>query len=137
MVEINNIIEQAVEACNLVLYGIEQTHEGTVIYLDSEDNNITIEDCEMVMKQISYSTNTDHLHLEVSSKGIYPPLFLPAHFEAAIGQWAKIRTNEKSYKGIVLSYTDEEIVLEKGENTFSISPASIKSARLVPEPTGE
>lgn len=137
MSEINDIIKQAVEACNLELYGIERNHEGLMIYIDSPDNPITIGDCETVLKQINFSTDTSKLHLEVSSKGVYPPLFKPEHFVSAVGEWVKIRTLDKAYKGKLTSFENEEALLQKGEHTFKVAFPSIKSARMVPEQTGD
>ena len=137
MNEIANIIKAAVEACELELYGIENTHEGIAVYIEKKDDSVSIKDCEAVMKQINYTTDTDHLHIEVSSKGVYPPLLSPEHYQSALNQWVKIRTADKSYKGEVLSITDNELTLKKGENTFTVSIPSIKSARLVPAQPGE
>ena len=137
MKERADIIQAAVEACELELYGIERTHEGLAVYIERENNSVSIKDCEAVMKQINYATDTDHLHIEVSSKGIYPPLLSPKHYQDAISQWVKIRTTDKSYKGEVLSLTDSELTLKKGENTFIVSIPSIKSARLIPPQPGE
>ena len=137
MKEIANIIKAAVEACELELYGIENTHEGLSVYIEKKDDSISIKDCEAVMKQINYTTDTDHLHIEVSSKGVYPPLLSPEHYQEAVNKWIKVRTADKSYKGEVLSIANNELTLKKGENTFIVSIPSIKSARLIPAQPGE
>ncbi|MEC7030069.1 MAG: hypothetical protein VXW87_00150 [Pseudomonadota bacterium] len=137
MTYIHDIISQAVDACNVSLYGMENTHEGLVVYIEKSDGDITIKDCEAVMKQINYSTDTDDLHVEVSSKGVYPPLFNQSHYQEAINKMVKIRTEGKSYKGILRSADSQELILEKGDHTFTIATTSVKTARLVPVPTGE
>lgn len=137
MNDINDIIRQAVEACNLGLYGVEKSDGGFMIYIENEDNTISIKDCEMVMKQLTYSTDTDHLHLEVSSKGLYPPILTQDHFKQFMGQWVKIRTNDKTYKGVLTAVTDNGVQLQKGEHEFDVEFTAVKTARVVPEPTGE
>lgn len=137
MTYIHDIITQATEACNVVLYGVENTHEGLAVYIEKTDGEVTIADCEAVMKQINYSTDTDNLHIEVSSKGIFPPLFNLQHYQDALDEMIKVRTDDKSYKGILRSATEQELILEKGEHTFTIATTSVKSARVVPVPKGE
>ena len=137
MKEIDKIIEEAVNACDLELYGIENTHEGLAVYIQKKADGVSIKDCEAVMKQIRYTADTDNIHIEVSSPGVYPPLLTPNHFHSAIGKWAKIRTTEKSYKGIVTAYSAEETTLQKSENCFIIATPTIKSARLIPEQPGD
>ncbi len=137
MTHINDIITQAANACQVSLYGVENTHEGIVAYIEKKDGEVTIADCEAVIKQINYSTDADDLHIEVSSKGVYPPLFNLEHYKSAIDQMVKVRTDGKSYKGILRSANAQELILKKGEHTFTIATASVKTARLIPAPTGE
>lgn len=137
MTYINDIISQATDACQVTLYGVENTHEGLVVYIEKPEGDITIADCEAVIKQLNYSTDTNDLHIEVSSKGVYAPLFNLQHYQDAINQMIKVRTADKSYKGILRSADAQELILEKGEHTFTIATTSVKTARLVPVPTGE
>lgn len=137
MNDIENIIQQAVSACEMGLYGIERSDSGLVVYIENKDNNVSIKDCETVMKQITYSTDTDHIDIEVSSKGVYPPLFNSEHYHSAIEKWVKIKTNDKTFKGKLVRIEDNVLYLEKGEHHFDIPFSDIRTARLIPTPKGE
>lgn len=121
----------------MTLYGIETTHNGLCVYIDNATGNTSIQDCDAVMKQINYSTDTDKLHIEVSSKGLYPPLFTKEHYEGAIDQCVRIKANNKTFKGTLVSVSDDMLTLEKGEHTFNIAITSIQSARTLPAQRGE
>lgn len=137
MSDIKETIEQAIKACNLELYGIERSDRGLIVYIANNDTPISIQDCEKVMKQITYSADRiDNLHIEVSSKGVYPPLFEKEHYEKSVGQWVKIKADSKTYKG-ELTAVSNSVQLQKGEHTFDIIFSSIQSARLIPTPKGE
>jgi ribosome maturation factor RimP len=137
MSQITEIIQQAVTACDLSLYGIDKSHEGFIVYIEKENDAIGIAECEAVMKQINYSTDTDELHIEVSSKGPCPPLLSLSHYQNAIGKWVKIRTNEQSFKGVLTTVTTLEITLQKNDHTFTIATPSVKTARLLSMQPGE
>jgi|GEM_PF-4786760 ribosome maturation factor RimP len=137
MNEIEKIIQTACEACQFDLYGIERSDRGLIVYIENKSNNVSIKDCEDVMRQITYSTETDHLHIEISSKGLYPILFTPKHYQDAIGHWVKVRTKDKSYKGELLRIEADAFLLQKNEHQFNIPLSTIQSARLIPTPRGE
>ncbi|MCP8351928.1 hypothetical protein [Candidatus Synchoanobacter obligatus] len=137
MNQINEIIKAAVTACDMKLYGIDNTHEGITVYIEKNDGVISISDCEIVMKQINYSTDTDHLHIEVSSKGAYPLLFTLEHFQEALGENVKVRTTNKSYSGTLALANQDQLHIQKNDETFIIDTPTVKRARLIPSNIGE
>ena len=137
MKNIGNKIENAVNACGMLLYGVDHTDSGITVYIEKNDHDVNISDCEAVMKQLSYSADIDDLHIEVSSKGLYPRLFTLQHYSDASGQWVKVRTHKQSFKGILLAVTDDTIQLKKGENLFSIPLNTVRKAQVIPEQIGE
>lgn len=134
---IEETIQQAVEACELELYGIARSDQGLTVYIDKKTDPVSIEDCEKVMKQISYSENVDHLHIEVSSKGLHPALFTPKHYQTALSKWVSIKTDTQRFKGILVTVSDHTLTLEKGDHSFDIELSAIKSAKQIPVPKGE
>ena len=137
MSNINDEIMNAVSACGMQLYGVDRADGVVTIYIENNDDTVSIADCESVMKQLKYSTDVDDLHIEVSSKGMYPPLFTYEHYKAAEGKTVKVRCHNKSYVGILSNVTPDELKLQKGEYLFEVSMESIRRAKVIPTQKGE
>lgn len=137
MSNIDTEIANAVNACGMQLYGVDRADGVITVYIENNDETVSIADCESVMKQLKYSTDVDHLHIEVSSKGMYPPLFTPEHYKAAMGKSLKVRTQNKSYVGTLIDITPDELKLQKGEHLFEVSLESIRRVKVIPTQKGE
>lgn len=110
------------------------------IYLDME-NGIRIDQCTKAARSIDYLLEEsdilpDSSVVEVSSPGVKRPLRTDEHLNSAIGQKVIVKkTTRKNVKGVLLSFSDDELVLEQEgkEENRSISRLQIDSINLNPE----
>lgn len=113
-------------------------------YPSGEGEFITVDDCELVTRQLQYALEVDGVayeRLEVSSPGLDRPLRTEAHFERFAGQQVSITLKQpfqgrKSYKGVLgrgdaagwtLVFGDG-----KGEQVLGFALDEVREARLVP-----
>jgi len=110
------------------------------IYLDVE-NGIRIDQCTKAARSIDYLLEESDILpessvVEVSSPGVKRPLRTDEHLNSAVGKKVVIKLfSRKNVKGVLLSFSDDEIVLQqegKDENP-SISRLQIDSINLNPE----
>ena len=123
-------------------------HEGKTLQIMAErtDGTMTIEDCEIISKEISplldvHDPIAGSYRLEVSSPGIDRPLVRPSDFEDWAGHEAKIEVKElidgrKRFRGTLEGFEDGEVRIEvdlgeAGKNIIGIPMALIGDARLV------
>lgn len=118
--ELHGLIAPAVAISGLKLWGCEQvSDEGSAIlriYIDGPDG-VTIEDCEAVSRQVSAVLDVEdpmsgRYRLEVSSPGIFRPLFGLEHYKYAVSKQIKLKTrqpidNRRNFKGL-LKDVDEQ-----------------------------
>lgn len=117
-------------------------HSVLRIYIDKQ-GGITIDDIARVSRDISVVLDVEEplkgpYTLEVSSPGLRRPLFIPAHFQAQLGQKVTIRTsvvqnNRQNYKGILQKANEDGVEIECEGETFSFRYADIEKAKVDPE----
>jgi ribosome maturation factor RimP len=147
------IVEPAIEGLGYRLVRVKVSGQnGCTVQIMAEraDGTFTIEDCELVSKDISPVLDVDDpvktaYHLEVSSPGIDRPLVRPIDFVRAVGHEAKIELSRpidtgtgegrRRYRGIIHAALDETVELTidatGGALTVALPYDAIEDARLV------
>lgn len=144
--EIEALITPAIQALGLELLGAEYIASASSallrIYIDAPGRLVTIEDCEVVSREVSALLDVHdpieaHYTLEVSSPGIARPLFQPAHFARFAGDVAKLTVDlpidgRRRFQGPILAVEGDVIVLEQDGVPVRIAHQNITKARLAP-----
>lgn len=147
------IVEPAIEDLGYRLVRVKVSGQnGCTVQIMAEraDGTFSIEDCELVSKDISPVLDVDDpvktaYHLEVSSPGIDRPLVRPIDFVRAVGHEAKIELSRpietgtgegrRRYRGIIHAALDEAVELTidatGGALTVALPYDAIEDARLV------
>jgi ribosome maturation factor RimP len=125
------------------LVDIEYVKEGSNwflrVYVDKE-GGIDIDDCVLISEKLSAKLDENDpiptiYFLEVSSPGAERPLKKPEDVTKAVGKNVFVTTYEpvnglKEFEGKLLSFDDEELVIEAGKKQHAISYDKVASARL-------
>jgi ribosome maturation factor RimP len=77
----------------------------------------------------------DQYSVEVSSPGFERPLRTKLHFERAVGQAVRVKTETGRARGEVLSAGEKTVQIENGEGPVEISYDQIVRANLIDEGT--
>lgn len=142
--KLNDLIKPIVDDLCYELYYIEYVRENNEnylrIYIDKQDEKISLSDCEAVSRKVSDMLDVEdpieaHYYLEVSSPGVYRTLFTDEHYKKVIGQEISLKLSSavdgsKSYKGVLKAINDDEVIIEKDSQDFSIPKQKIKHANL-------
>ncbi|MBE3569315.1 MAG: ribosome maturation factor RimP [Bacillales bacterium] len=124
------LVQPILDDMKLDLVDVEYVKEGKNwflrIYIDKEEG-VDIEECGMVSERLSEKLDeldpiSHNYFLEVSSPGAERPLKKKSDFEKAVGKHVHIKTfepidGEKELEGKMLSFHDDELVLEIREKT--------------------
>lgn len=143
---LRQLVEPAVIALGYELVGIEYAAQGhgsiLRVYIDSADG-ISAEDCRRVSHQVSGVLDVEdpikgRYALEISSPGLDRPLFTLEQFAQFVGHRIKLRLNaplngQRNFVGLLLSVSDEQVLIKGDDAEVSLPPANIDKARLVPE----
>lgn len=143
--EITQMIGPAVEALGVDLWGVELISQGRHsvlrVYIDKEQDGISIEDCEKVSRQISGIFDVEdpisgEYTLEVSSPGMDRPLFNESQFARYVNEIVSLRlraplNGRRKFKGQIQKVEDGRLhmVVDNDEIDFPI--ATIDKANLV------
>lgn len=112
-------------------------------YPSGDSEFITVDDCELVTRQLQYALQVDGVayeRLEVSSPGLDRPLKTTAHFERFAGLLVNVTLKQpfqgrKAFKGL-LGRADSgwTLLLDdgKGEQVLGFALDEVREARLVP-----
>ena len=147
------------EACRL--YDMEFTSRKGQrilrIYIEAIENGVSIDQCADVSKGLSLLLDVedlvpgDNYELEVSSPGVERPLRLPWHFEKAVGEKVKVKTNKeliptnralkknekvKSLLGFLKEVQEDKVVVETENDSWEIPYEQIHKANIVFEFAG-
>lgn len=147
---IRDLIAPTVEALGLDLWGVEHVSQGKYsllrIYIENEEEGVSIDDCEKVSRQLSALFDVEdpiagEYTLEVSSPGLDRPLFTIEQFQRYNGEMVSIRTRgpidgRRKFKGTITEVVDQEIVLEVDGERHRIPHADIDKAVLVYQEIG-
>lgn len=143
-----NLIEPIVEGLGYECVGIEYNphprHGMLRIYIDSE-NGILLDDCSKVSHQISGVLDVEdpiqgEYDLEVSSPGADRPFFKLSQFQQFAGSTVNINLftpvdKRRKITGVIVGVEGEKVLLQEGEQIFTIPFHAMSKARLVPEYT--
>lgn len=142
--KLTDLINPIVNELCYELYHIEFVKENNEnylrIYIDKEDDKISLNDCEAVSRRVSDMLDAedpikDPYYLEVSSPGIYRTLFTDEHYNKVLGSEIAIKTtsainSSKNFKGILKEINDDEVTIECNGENISIPKQKIKHANL-------
>ncbi len=140
---VENMLEPILEANRFELVDVEYLKEAgnwfLRIYIDKE-GGITIDDCELVSRAIEVDLDRcdpikEPYILEVSSPGLSRPLKKEKDFERSIGKVIEIKLykaidNEKEFIGELISYTNEEVVINQEKTQLTLKRKDIAMIRL-------
>ena len=118
-----DLTEPIVKELGLILWDVRFVKEGASwylrIFIDKEDGNVDISDCENVSrgidKLLDEADPIDQSYcLEVCSPGIERELVRDSHFESALGEKVKIHLiraidNQRDFNATLLSYEDGRV----------------------------
>lgn len=145
--ELTELLAPVVADLGLECLGVEYSpsHGNSLvrIYIDAADRPVTVDDCELVSRQVSATLDVNdpiqgRYTLEVSSPGLDRPLYTPAHFARFAGETAKVEVNlpidgRRRFQGPIRAVEDETVVLEQDGTLVRIAHANIHKAKLVPQ----
>ena len=126
---VESLIKTKIEKIGYELYDVEYTKEGKNYFLRifiDKPEGIDLNDCEKVNNEINDILDSadyikEQYFLEVSSPGIERVLRKDKHLEQNIGGEINIKlfkkdeNGNKEYQGILKSFDDEKITMEKDE----------------------
>lgn len=121
-----DLVKPIVDELNYELYHLEFVREGKDnylrIYIDKENEGISLEDCEKISRAVSDMLDTedpitDSYYLEVSSPGIYRRLYTDAHLEKHKGYNVLVKISgllngKKKYEGELLDFDSKELKIK-------------------------
>jgi len=110
------------------------------LYVDRE-GGITLQDCVNLSGEISHILDVEDYvdrtyNLEVSSPGLNRPLRREKDFKKYVGEQIKVIMKEpvggrKNFKGILKDIRNSEIILETGEQVFTLALSNVKKANVI------
>jgi ribosome maturation factor RimP len=138
--DVAKLVEATVIGLGFELVDFERTGRGMVrVYID-KPTGITVDDCEVVSKQLTrlfLVENVDYDRLEVSSPGLDRPLKKEADFVRFIGEKAQIKLRmpldgRKNFVGVIEGVNKGILHLVVEGNEIAIELSNLDKARLVP-----
>lgn len=139
-----SLIEPIIESLDMCLVQVRLLqHNGLTLQVMAErpDGTMSIDDCELLSRSLSSVLDIEDplpggYMLEVSSPGLDRPLVRQCDFEKYLGYRVKLDIKGKisgksSFKGILLSFTEEEIVLRTPGDDIAIPVSALHRARLL------
>lgn len=145
--KVTDIVEELatpiVESEGLELVEVEYKKEGANwflrVFIDKPEG-VDIDDCGRVSEKLSEKLDEldpvpNSYFLEVSSPGAERPLKKPSDFLRALDKRVHLNTYEpvdgrKEFEGTLMSYEEDQLVIQEEKNQFQIPVEKIASARL-------
>ncbi len=143
--KVEKLAQPIVRKEGLELVDLEYVKEGEDyflrLYIDNEENDIGLEECEKISRLLSEELDiADPIEksyiLEVSSPGIERPLKKIEDFDRFEGDYATLKTyapvnGEKEFTGTILRRDDQIVRLKlKNDDVIELEYPSIAYARL-------
>ncbi|AKA69908.1 ribosome maturation factor RimP [Clostridium scatologenes] len=142
--ELTNLVKPIVTELNYDLYYLELVREGKDnylrIYIDKEDEAISLQDCEKVSRAVSDMLDVkdpikDGYYLEVSSPGIERILHTDEHLQKYIGNDVVVNISgllngKKKYEGQLVNFNNEEVNIKVEDEEVSIPREKISRVNL-------
>lgn len=140
---IEDMLKDFIEQNGFELVDIEYVKEGSNwflrVYADKE-GGIDIDDCGRISEYLSVQLDekdpiADAYFLEVSSPGAERPLKKTQDYYKAVNSHVFVTTYEpidgsKEFEGLLLSFDEQELVIEIGKKKIIIPFTKVASARL-------
>ncbi len=144
--QLEDILRPVVEGLGYEYWGIEfrsQGHHSKLrVFIEDEENGISIDDCEKVSRQISGVMDVEdpiqtEYTLEVSSPGMDRPLFRLEQYEAFAGQQVQIRLRmafegRRKFNGVIKGVEGDDVVVVVDDHEYLLPFDSIERAHIVP-----
>lgn len=144
--KLEDILRPVVEGLGYEYWGIEfrsQGHNSLLrLFIDDEENGISVEDCEKVSRQVSGVMDVEdpiqsEYVLEVSSPGMDRPLFELEQFDAFAGHQVSIRLRmafdgRRRFQGLLKGTEDGDVVVIVDDHEYLLPFESIDKANIVP-----
>ena len=144
--KVQNLVEDSIKEKGYNIYDIEYSKEGSEYYLrifiEKENGDITIEDCEKVNDIVNPLLDEadiikEQYYLEVSSIGVERNLKKQKHYERAIGEKIRVKLfkkdedGNKEIEGILQKIENKEITIEKNGKTVKVNMNDIAQAKTI------
>lgn len=127
---VETLIEKPIEKLGYKLYDVQYAKEGKDyflrIFIEKQNDSISLEDCEKVNNEINeLLDDADYIKeqyfLEVSSTGIEKVIRKEKHLKDNIDEVIDVKlfkpfNNEKEFVGILKKFDDETIYIQVNEN---------------------
>ncbi|WP_312875726.1 ribosome maturation factor RimP [Paenibacillus planticolens] len=140
---IEDMLKDFIEQNGFELVDIEYVKEGSNwflrVYADKE-GGIDIDDCGRISEYLSVQLDekdpiSDAYFLEVSSPGAERPLKKTQDYYKAVNSHVFVTTYEqiegsKEFEGLLLSFDEQDLVIEIGKKQVTIPFTKVASARL-------
>jgi len=140
---VEQLVQPFLEDNGFELVDIEYVKEGSNwflrVFVDKE-GGIDIDDCGRISEYLSEQLDANDpiptaYFLEVSSPGAERPLKKPEDVTKAVGKDVFVTTYEpidgqKEFEGKLLSFENEELVVQSGKKQTAIPYSKVASARL-------
>jgi ribosome maturation factor RimP len=144
---VRDLAQPIVAELGLELFDVEYVKEGTDwylrVYIDRADHEVSIDDCEAVSRVLSQELDRvdpipGQYLLEISSPGLERPLRHQTDVAESVGKLICLTTyapvaGKKKFEGRLLSFENEELVLQVGQSKQAIPYSQVAKARLVAE----
>lgn len=123
---VEQLVKNPIEKLGYKLYDVQYAKEGSDyflrIFIDNDDNSISLEDCEKVNNEIEPLLDTadyikEQYFLEVSSTGVERLIRKQSHLEENINQMITINlfksiNGSKEFIGVLKKFDDETITIQ-------------------------
>lgn len=143
---LEELLRPVVEGLGYEYWGVEFRSQGRHsllrLFIDDQENGISVEDCEKVSRQVSGVMDVEdpiqnEYTLEVSSPGMDRPLFTLEQFEAWAGHQVNIRLRmayegRRRFQGILKGTEDGDVVVVVDDHEYLLPFESIDKANIVP-----
>ena len=147
--DFKNIMEPVINRHNCLLWGIEilrgKKRNTLRVFIDSNNNNVDINDCENVSRDLNYEPQIDlnlgeDYILEVSTPGIDRKFFEIKQLKDYVGQELDIKTKSiykgrRKFNGKLIDCDDSNISIVKDDNSEKLifKFSDIDLCRLKPD----
>ncbi len=141
--ELESVFEKEVEELGYNLYHMEYVfEEGTHVlrFYIRHENGIGLQDCEKVSRRISEILDekdpiAEDYSLEVSSPGIFRPLFTREHMAEAVGEKVMVFSKKpvagrKKFAALLKAVDELGITVDRDQEEFTIPFENIKKMNV-------
>lgn len=143
---LKEMIAPVVEALGCEFWGLEYLSSGRSallrIYIDRDEQGVTVEDCEKVSRQVSSLMDVEdpirgEYTLEVSSPGLERPLYTLEQFQRYVGEEVAVKLRfpyegRRKFKGRLNGVEGEDILLVVEDHEYLFPVDSVEKANVVP-----